>query len=61
MKPSEATYNKDYSVAFENLKYGSSLTLNINTGSSEMKITTKLRVSDKVNATPMGRDEYNIN
>ena len=53
--------NRNDSTVFEDLKYGSSLTLNINTGSSKKKFTTNSRVSDKVIATMKDSDACNVN
>jgi hypothetical protein len=43
------------------LTYGSSIFLAIENGSELKKLSTKLRVSDKVNAEEMDKDQYNIN
>lgn len=46
--------------AYDNLKYGSSITLNF-VGEKDKKLCTKLRISDKVSSLEMPSDEYNIN
>ena len=47
--------------AYQNLTYGSSVFLAIESGPEQKKLSTKLRVSDKVNAEEMEKDQYNIN
>jgi hypothetical protein len=51
---------EDTSNAFDNLKYGSSVTLNF-VGDIDIKLSTKLRISDKIVSMEMPSDEYNIN
>lgn len=52
--------NEQSNDSFENLKYGSSITLNF-VGENDIKLATKLRISDKVSYIQMPSDEYNIN
>jgi hypothetical protein len=57
----ESKKEKD-STKYENLKYGSIILLVLDAGETEKKLTTKLRVSDKVMADDeMGKDQYNVN
>jgi len=57
-KPKKTAEMKDL---FNNLKYGSSLFFAMKKDGVGKKLTTKLRVSDKVVAEDMEVDQYNIN